>query len=173
MTFKHLENVSARAEFSPCGFYRYLLNLEFPEPQTGKTLCVVMQNPSLADAVVADKSVQFLERLVFQKRIPEFREVNTIEIVNQFAFIQQKEFEGSPAAIGDRNDETMRRAFGRADIVLLAWGRNNPYSERQDSITEMLSNFPALEVYKSWKHPSRGRYENFVIPYRSAFSSTD
>jgi hypothetical protein len=51
---------------------------------TGKTVCVVMQNPSYAGEDVADKSVQFMEKVVFQKGLAEFTDVRRLIVVNQF-----------------------------------------------------------------------------------------
>lgn len=53
-----------------------------------------MQNPSYAGEEVADKSVQFMEKVVFQKGLPEFRDVRRLIVVNQFAYIETNNFEG-------------------------------------------------------------------------------
>ena len=69
MIYKHIPGVQARAEFSNCKKFRYQLTLENTTRTKGDSLCVIMQNPSVANTEIADKSVQFLEKLIFEKEI--------------------------------------------------------------------------------------------------------
>ncbi|MEN8789875.1 MAG: DUF1643 domain-containing protein, partial [Flavobacteriaceae bacterium] len=152
------------AEFSDCGKYRYLLSAINPECKGSKTLSVIMQNPSEADETKADKSVQFLENLVFGKNYEAFRGVKKMIIVNQFAFIQTKGFIGTDERIGPRNDDTIRKAMWDSDIILIAWGKNNPYKDRQEEIMKFIWQCPDKIVLKTRKHPSRGFYTDFIRP---------
>jgi hypothetical protein len=91
MIFEHIDGVSVTAHFAWEGELRYRYRLEVAlkdTAPTGKTTCVVMQNPSYANADVADKSVQFMEKVVFKKGLPEFEGVSRLIVVNQFARIQ-------------------------------------------------------------------------------------
>jgi len=124
-----------------------------------------MQNPSVADNLVADKSVQFLEKIIFTRNLPQFEKVSKIIIVNQFARIQTKNFQGSKADIGPGNDEQIRDAIRQSDTVLIAWGKTNPYKDRQDAILKMVGEFPEKQLLMTKKHPSRGSYDDFIIPY--------
>lgn len=103
MIFKHIAGVEVTAQFSQESEKRFRNRLEInlqEAPATGKTVCVVMQNPSYAGEDVADKSVQFLEKVVFKKGLPEFEGVRRLIVVNQFAYIQTNDFEGLPHQIG-------------------------------------------------------------------------
>ncbi|NNK21591.1 MAG: DUF1643 domain-containing protein [Flavobacteriaceae bacterium] len=164
MTYRHLPQIKAKAAFSDCRRFRYLLTLKNLRRKTGKTVCVIMQNPSVADEDIADKSVQFLEKLIFEKELPEFREVSQCIIVNQFARIQTRDFKGKQEDIGKQNDFYLERAILDADIVLLAWGKRNPYTERQEVILNLLKTLEKKLILESKKHPSRGSYKDFIMP---------
>ena len=102
MIFRHIEGASVDAVFSNCKKYRYKLTIQNDNSSGSETVCVVMQNPSVANTEIADKSVQFLEKLIFTKGYSEFRNVKKIIIVNQFALIQTNEFKGLESDIGKR-----------------------------------------------------------------------
>ena len=126
-----------------------------------------MQNPSVANVEIADKSVQFLEKLIFTKGYSEFRNVKKIIIVNQFAFIKTNDFNGSELHIGQKNDEHILEAIRESDIVLIAWGRSNRYSERKEAVNNMLAAHSGKKTLLETKsHPSRGTYTNFIQTYR-------
>ena len=165
MVFKHINGVVAEAQFSPCGRYRYRLTID-REDSTGdhSSVSVIMQNPSVANSEVADRSVQFLENLIFNKDYDEFKGVKRIIVVNQFALIQTNDFEGVDDHIGTENDRHIENALDEADIVLIAWGAGNPYLERQQAITSMLAQHRGKKILKTKKHPSRGSYKDFVEP---------
>lgn len=88
MKFKHIDGVIAEAVFSDCGKYRYRLTIKSLKNNGNKTVCVIMQNPSTADSKDADKTVQFLEKLIFTRGYQEFNGVKQIIIVNQFAYME-------------------------------------------------------------------------------------
>ncbi|MGB5691017.1 MAG: DUF1643 domain-containing protein [Flavobacteriaceae bacterium] len=164
MTFGHLHPLIITAEFSDCGKYRYLLSAINPDSQGSKTLSVIMQNPSEADETQADKSVQFLQNLVFRKNYDVFKEVRRMNILNQFAFIQTKGFKGNHDLIGPKNDDIIRTVIKDSDIILIAWGKNNPYKDRQQELTKMLLEYDDKLILKTRKHPSRGFYTDFIGP---------
>ena len=93
MRFNHIDGVNVKANFSKDLRFRYRLEITLKNsPLSGKTACVVMQNPSYAGENVADKSVKFMEKVVFQKNLPEFAGVRRLIVVNQFAAFRQKTF---------------------------------------------------------------------------------
>ena len=139
MIFRHIDGTSADAVFSDCKNYRYRLTVQNDNSSGSETVCVIMQNPSVANAEIADKSVQFLEKLIFTKGYSEFRNVRKIIIVNQFAFIKTNDFNGSELHIGQKNDVHILEAIRESDIVLIAWGRSNRYSERKEAVNNMLA----------------------------------
>lgn len=70
MIYEHIDSVPVAAHFSDEGESRFRNRLEInltDAPPTGKTVCAVMQNPSYAGEDVADKPVQFLEKVDFKK----------------------------------------------------------------------------------------------------------
>lgn len=165
MIYKHIPDVLVKAKFSDCKKFRYRLTIENTLKENGSTLCVIMQNPSIAGNTIADKSVQFLEKLIFEKEVEQFTNVKTITVVNQFAYVQTKGFIGSPKKIGEENDSHIRHAIKISDIVLVAWGKTNPYSERQNAIHAIIKDYPKKSLLKTKAHPSRGTYKDFIEPY--------
>lgn len=165
MIYKHIPGVQAGAEFSNCKKFRYQLTLENTTRTKGDSLCVIMQNPSVANTKIADKSVQFLEKLIFEKENELFENIKTIAIVNQFAYIQTKDFKGASFKIGKANDSFIRRAIEGSDMVLIAWGKTNSYSERRNVIHAILKDYPKKRLLKTKIHPSRGTYKDFIEPY--------
>ncbi|WP_188369838.1 DUF1643 domain-containing protein [Muriicola marianensis] len=153
-----------KAVFSECRRFRYLLNLTDTTRHPSKTVCVVMQNPSIADEEVADKSVQFLEQLIFKKDLPEFKGVHSCSIVNQFGKVQTTNFRGGTGDIGVENDRHLEEAIEEADIVLIAWGKKNAYESRKEFIMELLRRSGKKTVLETRKHPSRGHYRDFIVP---------
>ena len=75
MIYEHIDGVKVTAQFAWEVDLRYRYRLEIvlnDAAPTGKTVCVVIQNPSYAGEDVADKSVQFIEKVVFHKGMAEF-----------------------------------------------------------------------------------------------------
>ncbi len=167
MVYRHLKKIDAKAIYSTCGAYRYLLTLKYTGKENGQTVCVIMQNPSVAGSEFADKSVQFLETLIFQKEYPEFAKVSTIHIVNQFGRIQTKNFKGNPSDVGPENNDHIQKAICQSDIILIAWGKINPYTKRQQAIQDMIQAYENKKVLMTKKHPSRGSYQDFITTYSS------
>lgn len=163
--YKHLEGLKTRAVFSDCGKYRYLLEMTKNTQEQGKQVCAIMLNPSVADEYQADKSVQFLERLLFQKGSPNLEHITGLSVVNLFAFIQTHNFIGSPEHVGKLNDQYLDQAIAEADMVLIAWGKSCAYPERQAVVYKLLEKHPEKAVFLTKSHPSRGTYQDFIRPY--------
>jgi hypothetical protein len=167
MIYKHIPEVHVRAEFSNCKKFRYQLTIENTKRTKGDSLCVIMQNPSVANTEIADKSVQFLEKLIFEKEIELFENIKTITLVNQFAYIQTKDFKGASSKIGKENDSFIRQVLEDSDIVIVAWGKTNPFLKRQEDILRIVNSFEDKTVLMTKKHPSRGTYQDFIMPFSS------
>lgn len=168
MIFKHIDGVTVTAQFAWEGDLRYRYRLEIVlkhAAPTGTTACVVMQNPSYAGEDVADKSVQFMEKVVFKKGLPEFEGVRRLIVVNQFARIQTNGFQGLPSEVGALNDVAIRDALQESDIVILGWGSANRFEERKAFVLGLLAEVKPKALFKTRMHPSRGRYEDFIRPY--------
>jgi hypothetical protein len=166
--FNHIPEVTVTADFAEDNGqrYRYRLDVRLKHPPFANiTACVIMMNPSYACVEHADKSVQFIERVVFLKELPEFAGVGRLIVVNQFAKIQTKDFQGLPQDIGSRNDAAIRAAFDKSNIIIVAWGCANPFRERIAFVQELLASMPGKRLYRTSKHPSRGRYADFILPW--------
>lgn len=168
MIYEHIDGVKVAAQFAWEGDLRYRYRLEVvmkDTAPTGKTVCVVMQNPSYAGEDVADKSVQFMEKVIFKKGLAEFEGVRRLIVVNQFAFIQTNAFQGLPHEIGTLNDAAIKEALHESDIVILGWGSSNRFEDRKAFVLGLLGEMEPKVLFKTKMHPSRGRYENFIQPY--------
>lgn len=168
MRYEHIDGVEVSAQFSWENDLRYRYRLEIVQKDavpTGKTACVVMQNPSYAGEDVADKSVQFMEKVVFKKGLAEFDGVRRLIVVNQFARIQTNDFQGLPNEIGALNDAAIKDALHESDIVILGWGSSNRFEERKAFVLGLLGDMKQKTLFKTRMHPSRGRYDGFIQPY--------
>lgn len=167
-TFLHRPGVKVEAEFSNENppLFRYTLSATKPSGSvTPKTVCAIMQNPSYACVEFADKSVQVLERVVFEKDLIEFEGVERLIIVNQFAFIQTNDFVGKDDQIGPGNDAAIYQAIEQSDIVLISWGKDNRFYDRQNTILEMIRSFQGKRLLQTSRHPSRVIYDGFIQEY--------
>lgn len=168
MIYEHIDGVDVTAQFAFEGDVRFRYRLDVvlrDAAHNGKTVCVVMQNPSYAGEDVADKSVQFMERVIFWKGLPEFKDVRRLIVVNQFARIQTNGFQGLPHEIGAHNDAAIKEALTESDIIVLAWGAANRFEERKSFVLGLLEGMSKV-VFITRMHPSRGRYQGFIQPYR-------
>jgi len=166
MIYRHIDDVKISAHFSKDKKFRYRLDVvREVESIKGKTACVVMQNPSYANEARADKSVQFMEKVVFEKRFPAFTDVDRLIVVNQFAYIQTNDFKGLTGQIGDKNDASIMDAFKESDIIILAWGKSNSFYDRQNFVLNLLKNTSNKQLFKTSSHPSRGKYDGFILPF--------
>lgn len=166
MRYKHIDGVDVKAVFSKCRKYRYRLDVDLREaPAGGKTACVIMMNPSYANEEIADRSVQFMERVVLQKNLEQFKGVRKLIVVNQFAYIQTHAFQGEAHEIGPRNDSTIRQVFEESEIIILGWGCANVFEERKQFVYELLKNMGRKKIFRTKKHPSRAGYDGFILPF--------
>lgn len=168
MQYRHIAGVTVVAKFASEGVLRFRYRLEVTMHRgkaSGKTACVVMQNPSYATEEIADKSVQFMEKVVFENGLAEFHGVSRLIVVNQFARIQTNGFRGIPEEIGSQNDAAILEALEESDIVIIGWGSSNRFEERKAYVLGLLQDMPHKLVLKTRMHPSRGRYEGFIQPF--------
>lgn len=165
--YRHICGVSVSSKFSDDRKFRYLLEIQKTQTTEGKTVCAIMQNPSYAYEDIADKSVNFLEHLIFDGKVPLFAGVNRLIVVNQFAFVLTEDFQGESNQIGTENDKYLENAIAESEIVLIAWGASNKHRERISQVKEFLRKHPGKELYVTNKHPSRGTIsQSFVTKYK-------
>ena len=168
MRYKHIPNVIAKAEFETEGsaLYRYRLEIiRVGAGESPKTACVVMQNPSYAGEEYADKSVQFMEKVVFERALPEFNGIERLIVVNLFARVQTTGFVGYPSNVGSRNNKAIENAFRESNIIVIGWGTSNRFEHRKSFVLALLAHMTGKKVYRTRMHPSRGRYDGFIQPF--------
>lgn len=167
MIYRHIEQVSAKAQFSKCNKYRYRLDISLNKPNDSDTkiVCAVMQNPSVENSDFADKSVQFLEKLIFTKGNTYFSGVKQLIVVNQFAFVKTNNFSGKDEHIGPENDLHIRQVISESDIILVAWGSSNPYNARKGTVNAMLKETIGKTLLLGKSHPSRASYDDYISAY--------
>jgi hypothetical protein len=164
--YRHLGGLNISATFDDDQLFRYRLEVLKADINEGKTVCAIMQNPSYADEDIADKSVNFLERLIFSGNVPVFSRVKRLIIVNQFAFVQTNDFKGGQATIGTKNMCYIGDAITESDIVLIAWGASNKHKDKIYQIEKILKKYPDKKIFETIKHPSLGSLsEDFIIEY--------
>ncbi len=167
MRYLHIKGVTAKAQFATEGNLRYRYRLEITRvgaSRCPKTACVVMQNPSYAGEDEADKSVQFMEKNVFELELPEFKGVERLIVVNQFARIQTNGFAGLPSDIGAKNGKAIEAALEESEIIIIGWGARNRYEKRKEFVFDLLKRIRGKQLCKTRMHPSRGRYAGFIQP---------
>jgi len=178
MIYRHIEGVSAKPTFSKCRKFRYKLDIQLNGGSGNKTACVIMLNPSMANADIADKSVNFLEKLFFQKDFQkkftgeirpcqEFKGITKLIIVNLFAFIQTREFNCDQKRVGPENDSHIRKALATSNVVLIAWGaKGNPCCEsRENTVKSLIKKSGNKNSFLAKKHPALFTYKNFLTRY--------
>ncbi|WP_024851269.1 DUF1643 domain-containing protein [Hydrogenovibrio kuenenii] len=169
-TYLHRPNLTVTADFSAeeIPIFRYRLEARKDGASSKpRTVCAVMQNPSYASVEIADKSVQVLERVVFEKGLVEFNGIERLIVVNQFAFIQTNDFIGTDDQIGERNDQAIEKAIDESEIVLIAWGKDNGFVQRQERILEIVQGKKGKTLLQTSRHPSRVIYDGFIQPFHT------
>lgn len=167
MAYRHIPGVTVEAEFTRengLDFRHWMQITRIGATEHPLTACVVMQNPSYAGVEIADKSVQFMERNVFERQLPFFAGVERLIVVNQFARVQTNAFAGLETDIGEKNDAAIQRAIRQSTIVVIGWGVSNRFRERQTFVHKVLAEHPGRQTFRTSSHPSRGRYAGFIIP---------
>ena len=168
MTYRHIDGVAkALAQFSNDRKFRYRLDIFLPNYSPAHEMaCVVMQNPSYACEKIADKSVQFMEKNIFLRGLPELSGVRRLVVVNQFALIQTNNFKAKSTETDTKNDDAIRRALLESEIVIIAWGKANRFRERQDFVLGLLQRLKGKKLFQTRMHPARGHYKDFIRPVR-------
>jgi len=85
--------------------------------------------------------------------------------VRNVGYVQTNNFNGAEEHIGVENDRHIREACHEADIILIGWGSGNSFNNRKEAINSIISNLGNKLLLQTKKHPSRGRYDDFIEPY--------
>lgn len=134
MITKHhkTDNSESVAVFSDCERYRYLLTRVWaPE---GRRVLFIMLNPSTADEVKNDPTVERCERRARALGFGAFR------VCNIFAFraTDPKVMRAERNPVGSGNDAAIVESCDWADQVICAWGTHGAHLDRGAHVIRLL-----------------------------------
>lgn len=152
------------ATFSSCAQYRYLLWRTW-EPG-GKSVLFLMLNPSTADAIENDPTVERCQRRAMAMGF------GRVLVANIFALrsTDPQALYDHPEPVGQENDEAILEAARQADLVVCAWGTHGAHQGRGLAVLRMLRDADieatCLGVNKdgSPKHPLYVAYRASPVP---------
>ena len=152
-----------RAEFSADRRYRYSLEIEWGD---GSGTCnFLMLNPSTADELANDPTVERCER---RARMWGYRR---LIVTNLFAFraTDPREMRAAIDPVGPDNDAAILAAAMVSDLVIAAWGNHGMHLRRAETVRLMLGplGLKCLRVAKTGEpcHPLYLPYELEPIEY--------
>lgn len=125
------------AVFSDCGTYRYRLERKWA-PELGvdpeRNVLFVMLNPSVADAVVNDRTVT---RCV---RFAKSWGYASLTVCNLFALrsTDPRALHAHTDPVGPGNDEEIARCVRHADLIVAAWGPPGMFLYRDQTVMPLL-----------------------------------
>lgn len=177
----HEVNVDGiEALFSDDMKYRYRLSIPFnDESARTKTITVILKNPSSADAMKADKTVQNVEKVIYKT----FGDVRKIEVLNLFALrgthpkdVMQTYIAGNDI-VGKDNNAAFKQALSQSDYIVIAWGGASPirsslYDARIDDVIKMMDRkkFKSTIFRKNEKGSDRYPFHACYWPDNNAFT---
>lgn len=129
------------------GQYRYSLTRIWDH---NKDMCtIIMLNPSIADAVEDDRTINNIVNLAVHNNF------GGVEVVNLFAYraTDRNELDtNSNIAIGDENDNYIIEAAKRSKKIVLGWGNSavelkNIKEHKRDKVVAELLNSKGYELF--------------------------
>ncbi|MFW5804987.1 MAG: DUF1643 domain-containing protein [Bacteroidales bacterium] len=131
--FKEIDPDSINAGFSTDKVYRYTLDMKYKPSLLMESqrehICVILKNPSSADAFKADATIRKVETYVYK----HFASAAKLSILNIFAIraTDAKEVNlllnrhGKEFITGPENDEAIKHILRQSDHIICAWGNNS------------------------------------------------
>jgi hypothetical protein len=159
-----LFKLNRKCVFSDDRRYRYLLTIE-NEDVDGGIVNFLMLNPSTADEIVNDPTVERCQRRAFEHGL-NGRIFRSVIVTNLFGYrsTDPHELKKVDDPVGPENDGAILQAAQASDLVICAWGEHGARWKRAGKVVEMLrgSGFDlhALKLNTSG-HPAHPLY----IPY--------
>lgn len=131
MQFDLFNTVDTGATFSPCKLYRYTLWRQWDE---GPTLMFLMLNPSTADEIDNDPTVERCQRRAVAMGY------GRLVVCNIFAFraTDPQDMKAAADPVGPDNDQAILDQARQAAMVICAWGNHGGHLERSDTVAAML-----------------------------------
>ncbi len=161
MIIKHHEDDRSKsvAVFSDCERYRYLLTRVW-KPEGRKAL-FIMLNPSTADEIKNDPTVERCERRARTLGFGAFR------VCNIFAFraTDPRVMRAEQDPNGPENDAAIVESCQWADDVICAWGTHGTHQKRGDAVVKLVkaSGQPVLHLGLSKAgHPKHPLYISYA-----------
>ena len=132
--FHNDDRAASSAIFSDCERYRYVLTREW-DP-AGKRVLFVMLNPSTADEIKNDPTVERCERRARTLGFGAFR------VCNIFAFraTDPRVMRAEQDPVGPGNDAAIRESAVWANQVICAWGTHGAHLNRGAEVAGLLRN---------------------------------
>jgi len=126
------EKASSSATFSDCERYRYVLTRTWD--QAKERVLFIMLNPSTADEMKNDPTVERCERRARAMGYGAFR------VCNIFAYraTDPKVMRAESDPVGPLNDEAIVESCSWADRVVCAWGTHGAHLDRGEAVAELV-----------------------------------
>lgn len=125
------DGTRSTAIYSDCETYRYALTRQWG---AGRRIMFVMLNPSTADELRNDPTVERCERRARQLGCGAF------QVTNLFAFraTDPRDLKRAEAPVGPDNDDMLRHAAAWADLILCGWGAHGAHRGRDAEVKALL-----------------------------------
>lgn len=126
------ERATSTATFSTCERYRFTLSRVWEK--AGKSALFVMLNPSTADEIKNDPTVERCERRARHHGFGAFT------VCNIFAWraTDPRDMRAAADPVGAGNDEAILQNAAQADLVVCAWGTHGAHLDRGPAVKAML-----------------------------------
>lgn len=127
-----MDTIKRSAEFDETRQYRYWLQRHWSDNQPA--IALIMLNPSRADHQQDDPTLRRCIRLAQQWQY------GSLVVVNLFAYCtaSPKILRTVSDPIGSANDRYLLRACKSAQHILLAWGNNGTWLDRDRAVLKLL-----------------------------------
>ncbi|MEJ6399203.1 DUF1643 domain-containing protein [Yoonia sp. 208BN28-4] len=126
------DSIASTVQYSDCEKYRYALTRVWDA--NGKTVMFIMLNPSKADELANDPTVERCERRARALGFGAFRVTNIFGWRDTDPFAMRKAAE----PVGPDNDATLRDGLAWADCIICAWGTHGAHRGRGPQVAQML-----------------------------------
>ncbi|MBS3911248.1 MAG: DUF1643 domain-containing protein [Hydrogenophaga sp.] len=165
---EQIDLASVRAEFFDNRRHRGSLFLPFSQ-RTGRTLCIIGQNPSDADERCADKTIRYLENLIYDTQ-PQY---GALLVLNLYSRVDTQK-SATEDLLHARCAKILDTAIQRHEDILLVYGKLRvqgayDFPDRARAVAAQLNfkNVFKLDIgTKYFPHPGNPKilYRNFNVP---------